>query len=62
MRFHSHYIVTAKDRHEPITALDIVSMGRLATNVKKTYVIVSPNDNNEDEDSIDTFSIEWAGF
>ncbi|KAI9272881.1 tRNA intron endonuclease [Phascolomyces articulosus] len=42
MRFHSHYIVTAKDRHESMTTLDIISMGRLATNVKKTYVIISP--------------------
>ncbi|KAI7859534.1 tRNA intron endonuclease [Circinella umbellata] len=57
MRFHSHYIITAKDRNESMTGLDIVNMGRLATNVKKTFVLISPND---DENHI--FSIEWAGF
>ncbi|KAI9491556.1 tRNA intron endonuclease [Zychaea mexicana] len=66
MRFHSHYIVSAKDRHEPMTGLDVIGMGRLATNVKKTYVIASPasdNDTDSDENSaVEVFSIEWAGF
>ncbi|KAI8145352.1 tRNA intron endonuclease [Fennellomyces sp. T-0311] len=63
MRFHSHFIVSAKDRNSPIAPLDVIAMGRLATNVKKTFVLVSPPENAADDNStMDVFSIEWAGF
>ena len=62
MRFHSHFIVSAKDRDSPIAPLDVIGMGRLATNVKKTFVLVSPKDDSEDSKAVDVFSIEWAGF
>ncbi|KAG0182215.1 tRNA-splicing endonuclease subunit Sen34 [Apophysomyces sp. BC1021] len=59
MRFHSHYIIGVRDRDETLMPLDIIGMGRLATNVKKTYVLAAPSDS---EEGVETFSIRWAGF
>ncbi|KAI8881740.1 tRNA-intron endonuclease catalytic domain-like protein [Backusella circina FSU 941] len=61
--FHSQFIVSAID--EPFSGVDIVSMGRLATNVKKAFVlagIIINDEEKETEDQVVTFSIEWAGF
>lgn len=57
--FHSHLIVKCVKREEEVKLLDIVTAGRLATAVKKAWVLVSPP---EDEKPGDAFSIEWAGF
>jgi tRNA-splicing endonuclease subunit Sen34 len=57
--FHSQFIVSAMSgMDEAVSGADIVSMGRLATNVKKTFVLAGISN----EDSVVTFSIEWAGF
>lgn len=61
MRFHSHYIVLAMERDAPLALLDMISKGRLAVNVKKTFVIAGPAE-QESCDDIETFSIQWAGF
>ncbi|KAL1935810.1 hypothetical protein VTP01DRAFT_4950 [Rhizomucor pusillus] len=58
LRYHSHYIVNARDKETPLTPVDLVSMGRLAINVKKVYVLASPDDSG----NINVFSIHWAGF
>lgn len=58
LRYHSHYIVNARDKETPLTPVDLVSMGRLAVNVKKVYVLASPDDSG----NINVFSIHWAGF
>ncbi|KAK6204810.1 uncharacterized protein RJT21DRAFT_124033 [Scheffersomyces amazonensis] len=71
LRFHSHSIV----RLGSIDLNDIIIGGRLATGVKKNYIVVDTQINsNEDHDheSIITilqkpdtpkvFSVEWAGF
>lgn len=39
MRFHAHFLASAFDWDEPISMLDIVGPGRLATSVKKGFVI-----------------------
>ncbi|KAF7724009.1 tRNA-splicing endonuclease subunit Sen34 [Apophysomyces ossiformis] len=59
MKFHSHYVVGVHDSHQTLTPLDIIGMGRLATNVKKTYVIAATVNT---EEAIETFSVRWAGF
>lgn len=60
MQCHSQYIVTVRgDREEPLLPRDIISMGRLATNVKKTCVISAPDASNQ---GVEVFSVQWAGF
>ncbi|OBA22671.1 tRNA-intron endonuclease catalytic domain-like protein [Metschnikowia bicuspidata var. bicuspidata NRRL YB-4993] len=70
LKFHSHLIVKALKPEEEIDLLKIVTSGRLATAVKKSWLLVAEKKrNNEDEkpsmkDSPEmlAFSIEWAGF
>lgn len=59
MRFHSHHIVMVRERHARLKILDIINMGRLATNAKKTFILAS---SSEDEKQVEAFSIQWAGF
>lgn len=55
---HSDYIVRMYDDKEEIQPLDIISLGRVGTNVKKTFVIAG----QLEEEEMMTFSVEWAGF
>ncbi|KAI8333598.1 tRNA intron endonuclease [Chlamydoabsidia padenii] len=43
MRYHSHFIIGIKEAKEIWTAMDLVRMGRLATNTKKTFVLATPD-------------------
>lgn len=58
LRFHSHYIVNGYDWEAEIPILDIIRGGRLATNVKKSWVVGGKDDNGD----VKVFSIEWARF
>lgn len=58
MRYHSHYNVLGTSYDEPFDIIDVVNGGRLATSVKKCWVIGAENEN----DDMEVFSIEWAGF
>ena len=70
MRFHAHFLASAFDWDEEIDILQIVGLGRLATAVKKGFVIGGEatrkdNDDGEKEelrDSVRVFSMEWAGM
>ncbi|KAI8079787.1 tRNA intron endonuclease [Halteromyces radiatus] len=78
MRFHSHYIISVQQDGQTWSLMDLVAMGRLATNTKKTFVLAGSttqdventdqdrNNNSkttlEDEAQITCFSITWAGF
>ncbi|KAI8352828.1 tRNA-splicing endonuclease subunit Sen34-like protein [Choanephora cucurbitarum] len=57
MCVHSEYIVQTMEHDEELTPLELVGMGRLATNVKKTFVLASVID-----EMMTYYSIEWAGF
>ncbi|KAI8098098.1 tRNA intron endonuclease [Gilbertella persicaria] len=57
MCVHSEYIVQTVDSEEEIASLELVGMGRLATNVKKTFVLASIMN-----EMMTYYSIEWAGF
>ncbi|CEP12273.1 hypothetical protein [Parasitella parasitica] len=57
MCVHSEYIVSVKDKHQDILPLEIIGMGRAATNVKKTFVLAA-----NDQEQVLCYSIEWAGF
>ncbi|KAI8373040.1 tRNA intron endonuclease [Radiomyces spectabilis] len=61
MRFHSQYIIGVYQPKASLTSLDIITLGRLATNVKKTYVLAT-SDEQEGEADVQLFSLQWAGF
>lgn len=66
LRFHAHYMANPYDWDEPIPILDVVEGGRLATAVKKAFLIggeePAKDSSPESEASVRTFSIEWAGM
>lgn len=67
LRFHSHLIVKCVKREEEVNLIDFVTGGRLATAVKKAWVLISPDSESisteeDKEEGGNTFSIEWAGF
>ncbi|KAK4514346.1 uncharacterized protein ATC70_001939 [Mucor velutinosus] len=74
MCVHSEYIVSVKQtKDQEVLPLEIIEMGRAATNVKKTFVLVAAADQKEaegeqeEQEEQDTnqmvcYSIEWAGF
>ena len=45
---HAPYLVSVKGCSEEITSEDIVRAGRLATSVRKRFIIAVPNPNNEE--------------
>lgn len=59
MRYHSHYNVIGFGWNEPFNVLDIVNGGRLATSVKKCWVVGAENPESKETE---VFSIEWAQF
>lgn len=64
LRFHAHFMANSYAWDEEIPILDIVSGGRLATAVKKAFLIGGrdPNADPTKDDSMRTFSIEWASM
>ncbi|ORZ22214.1 tRNA intron endonuclease [Absidia repens] len=65
MRYHSHYIIAAHERQQIFSPMELVAMGRLATNTKKTFVLASPY-TDDDDDYVDkergTDNIENSGL
>ncbi|OJJ50855.1 hypothetical protein ASPZODRAFT_56983 [Penicilliopsis zonata CBS 506.65] len=67
LRFHSHFLVASAEWDEEIKLMDVVSGGRLGTGVKKGFLLGGVEKNAEKsqaegQDTIRTFSIEWAGM
>lgn len=69
LQFHSHLIVRTVCNDEKINLLDLVSSGRLATAVKKAWVLIEkPKTESVSQEQGGTsplpkaYSIEWAGF
>lgn len=65
LRFHAHFMANQYEWEEDIPILDIVAGGRLATAVKKAYLIGAeqPLANvSRDDQQMRTFSIEWAAM
>lgn len=59
LRYHSHFNVLGFGWDEKFDILNIVNGGRLATSVKKCWVIGAKEPDNEEGE---VYSIEWAGF
>lgn len=57
-RYHSHYIVICIPHDKPMSALDIVRMGRLGSNVRKTVLMCSQDCNQR----ISYISLQWSGI
>ncbi|XP_056398055.1 tRNA-splicing endonuclease subunit Sen34 isoform X2 [Hyla sarda] len=58
MRFHSHYIAICLSPDEDIALSDIITAGRLGTNVKKTVLLCSSNQ----EGQVTYTSLQWSGL
>ncbi|KAK9397506.1 tRNA-splicing endonuclease subunit Sen34 [Crotalus adamanteus] len=58
MRFHAHYIALCFSKDVPISLCDIISAGRLGTNVKKTVLLCSV----DQEGTIAYTSLQWSGM
>ncbi|KAI9163745.1 putative tRNA-splicing endonuclease subunit tsp-4 [Paramyrothecium foliicola] len=59
LRFHAHFMANQYEWDEQIPLLDIVGGGRLATAVKKAFLIGGQEPSSE---SMRVFSIEWAAM
>ncbi|KAF4125344.1 tRNA-splicing endonuclease subunit Sen34 [Geosmithia morbida] len=66
LRFHAHFMANQYGWDEEVPILDIVQGGRLATAVKKAFVIGGQEPSSQEFGSQDTatrtFSIEWASM
>ena len=64
LRFHAHFMANQYDWDEPVPILDIVCGGRLATAVRKAFVISAeqPGTEASPDPQVRTFSIEWAAM
>lgn len=58
LRFHSHFIVKILPCGERLTGLDLVSVGRLGSTVKKTSVLASVDLSGK----VIYTSVQWSGF
>ncbi|XP_072281870.1 tRNA-splicing endonuclease subunit Sen34 [Pyxicephalus adspersus] len=58
MRFHAHYIAICFPQDEEIALSDIITAGRLGTNVKKTVLLCSFNK----EGLVTYTSLQWSGL
>ncbi|KAJ3526271.1 hypothetical protein NM208_g11274 [Fusarium decemcellulare] len=64
LRFHAHFMANQYDWDEEIPVLDIVAGGRLATAVKKAFLIggQQPGADESSSGRMRNFSIEWAAM
>lgn len=64
LRFHAHFMASQYGWDEPIPILDIVAGGRLATAVKKAFLVggEQPPAKDESTPQVRTFCLEWAAM
>jgi tRNA-splicing endonuclease subunit Sen34 len=64
LRFHAHFMANSYEWDQGIPIMDIVEGGRLATAVKKAFLIGAqePSKDCTRENPVRSFSIEWAGM
>src|SRR5699024_7718701 len=64
LRFHAHFMANQYDWNEEIPILDVVSGGRLATAVKKAFLMGGHQAPSETmlQPPLRTISIEWAAM
>lgn len=52
---HAPYLVQVYNRNEPISSTDIVLAGRLATTVRKQFILAIPHGSND----VDYLALDW---
>nr|CAG4638120.1 EOG090X0G6M [Chydorus sphaericus] len=57
LKFHSHYIAVCLEEYQPLTPKFLICHGRLGTNVKKTVLLCSVND----QGVVNYQSLNWNG-
>ncbi|KAM3485899.1 hypothetical protein MY8738_000919 [Beauveria namnaoensis] len=66
LRFHAHFMASQYVWDEPIPILDIVAGGRLATAVKKAFLLggeqPATGDEGDSKPRVRTFCLEWAAM
>jgi tRNA-splicing endonuclease subunit Sen34 len=65
LRYHAHFLANQYDWDQEVDILDLVASGRLATAVKKGFLVGGEKpkaSNGSCENSARAFSIEWAGM
>lgn len=71
LKFHSHLIVKAMQPDQKVDLLQLITSGRLATAVKKAWVLMGETEEREEQKkgeffqeskTLKCFSVEWAGF
>ncbi|OAQ62256.1 tRNA-splicing endonuclease subunit sen34 [Pochonia chlamydosporia 170] len=63
LRFHAHFMANEYKWDEPIPILDLVGGGRLATAVKKAFLIGGQQPaSSSDPATVCTYSLEWAAM
>jgi tRNA-splicing endonuclease subunit Sen34 len=62
LRFHAHFMANQYDWDENIPILNLVEGGRLATAVKKAFVIGGQSPRSRSDSAVKTFSLEWAAM
>ncbi|CAN9511248.1 unnamed protein product [Ophioblennius macclurei] len=58
LRFHAHFIAVCVGLDESLSLLDVLSVARLGSNVKKTVLLCSPGPNGD----IIYTSLQWSGM
>lgn len=58
LRFHAHFIAVCLSLNEGISVLDLLSVARLGSNVKKTVLLCSP----EPGGGVRYTSLQWSGM
>ncbi|XP_036603852.1 LOW QUALITY PROTEIN: tRNA-splicing endonuclease subunit Sen34 [Trichosurus vulpecula] len=58
LRFHAHFVAQCWAPGDPLPLPDLVSAGRLGTNVRKTLLLCSP----QPDGSVAYTSLQWAGL
>lgn len=66
LKYHSHLIVRVLNENESFDLLQLVTSGRLATAVKKAWILMAEDPIKEKnckfQAPVRSFSVEWAGF
>ncbi|KAG7225954.1 hypothetical protein INR49_018555, partial [Caranx melampygus] len=58
LRFHAHFIAVCLSLDEGVSVLDLLSVARLGSNVKKTVLLCSP----EPDGGVRYTSLQWSGM
>ncbi|XP_030622822.1 tRNA-splicing endonuclease subunit Sen34 [Chanos chanos] len=61
LRFHAHFIAVCVSMDAQMQLYDILSIARLGSNVKKTVLLCSPGNSEEEEEVVYT-SLQWSGM